>query len=88
MGVAWLAGMDYGAINDGLAVYNGVLCAVALCDGGRWSWVWAMGAVVVSVVVQSVGMGCGVPVLTAPFVLVSWGAVVLREKVQRLKSKV
>lgn len=70
--LAVVLGADAGTLNAGLMGYNGVLCAIAL-GGTTWrSCVWASCAVLLSVVLQMVGMEWGVTTLTAPFVLSVW----------------
>lgn len=72
LSMVFFMGGDYLSFNTGLFGYNGVLCALALGDrsiSGCW---WAIFAVVLSVVLQVVGMSCGITTLTAPFVLAVW----------------
>lgn len=65
-------GVDASLINLGLMGYNGVLCAMALGGRSLHSFALACGSVVLSVVLQLLGMKCGIPTLTAPFVLSVW----------------
>lgn len=82
---AWLLGMDYAALNIGLAGYNGVLCAIALCNDSRLSLLWAMAAAALSVLLQTAGIHLGITTLTAPFVLATW-LVQLPDKFQKPKN--
>ena len=52
--------------------YNGVLCAIALGGKSWMSCIWAVCSVLLSVVLQIVGMNWGIITLTAPFVLSVW----------------
>ena len=56
----------------GLMGYNGVLCAIALGDKTLKSLVWASCSVLLSVVLQIIGMDLGITTLTAPFVVSVW----------------
>jgi urea transporter len=69
---ALLLGMDYAALNAGLMGYNGVLCAIALGDKTWRGGVWAVVAVLLSVLFQIGGMEWGITTLTAPFVVAVW----------------
>ena len=59
-------------LNMGLMGYNGVLCALALGGKSWMSSIWAACSVLLSVVLQIVGMSWGIITLTAPFVLSVW----------------
>ena len=67
-----LLGVDYAALNAGLMGYNGVLCAIALGDKTWKGGVWAVMAVLLSVLLQIGGMEWGITTLTAPFVVAVW----------------
>lgn len=69
---ALLLGVDYAALNAGLMGYNGVLCAIALGDKTWKGGVWAVMAVLLSVLLQIGGMEWGITTLTAPFVVAVW----------------
>ncbi len=56
----------------GLMGYNGVLCAIALGDKSWEGLVWASCSVLLSVVLQIIGMSLGITTLTAPFVVSVW----------------
>lgn len=81
--LALLTGVDFNAINRGLISYNGVLCAIALGSTSGKSCVWAISSVLLSVVLQVVGMKEEITTLTAPFVVSVW----LTMGVQRLFDK-
>ena len=70
--LATLLGVDSEALNMGLMGYNGVLCALALGGKSWMSCIWAACSVLLSVVLQIVGMNWGIITLTAPFVLSVW----------------
>lgn len=69
---AVLLGIDAETLNMGLMGYNGVLCAIALGDRTLKSLVWASCSVLLSVILQIVGMNLGITTLTAPFVVSVW----------------
>lgn len=77
--LALLLASDYGILNTGLMGYNGVLCAIALGDRTWKNGIWAMIAVLLSVVLQAVGMNWGVTTLTAPFIIAVWIVIGLRK---------
>lgn len=64
--------VDASFVNLGLMGYNGVLCAMALGGRSLRSLALACGAAMLSVMLQLLGMKCGIPTLTAPFVLSVW----------------
>lgn len=70
--LAILLGVDSKALNMGLMGYNGALCALALGSKSWMSCIWAVCSVLLSVVLQIVGMNWGIITLTAPFVLSVW----------------
>lgn len=65
---AFLPGIDAGTLNMGLMGYNGVLCSIALGNKNLKSLVWTSCSVLLSVVLQVIGMNLGITTLTAPFV--------------------
>ena len=70
--LAILLGIDAETLNMGLMGYNGVLCAIALGDRTLKSLVWASCSVLLSVVLQIIGMNLEITTLTAPFVVSVW----------------
>lgn len=84
--VAVLLGVDFESLNAGLMGYNGVLCAIALGDKSWKGFLWASCAVLLSVILQMVGMNWGVITLTAPFVLSVWLVMGL-QKIMRPRSR-
>ena len=70
--LATLLGVDSEALNMGLMGYKGVLCALALGGKSWMSCIWAACSVLLSVVLQIVGMNWGIITLTAPFFLSVW----------------
>jgi urea transporter len=69
---AFLPGIDAGTLNMGLMGYNGVLCSIALGNKNLKSLVWTSCSVLLSVVLQVIGMNLGITTLTAPFVISVW----------------
>lgn len=65
-------GIDAASLNMGLMGYNGVLCAIALGDRSLKDFIEASCSVLLSVVLQVVGMNAGITTLTAPFVVSVW----------------
>lgn len=74
---------DFGAFNAGLYGYNGVLCAIALAGAGGRDFAWASLSVLLSVVLQKLGMSAGIVTLTAPFVVSVWLVTALRAFLSR-----
>lgn len=70
--LAILLGVDSETLNMGLMGYNGVLCAIALGDRSWKGFVLASCAVLLSVVLQIMGINVGIVTLTAPFVVSVW----------------
>ena len=67
-----LLDVDASSLNAGMMGYNGVLCAIAM-GGVAWqSCIWAVCSVVLSTVLQIIGINSGVITLTAPFVVSVW----------------
>ena len=81
--VALLAGVESAVLNAGLMGYNGVLCAIAL-GGTDWkSCIWAMGAVILSTILQIIGMKLGITTLTAPFVVSVWIVIMIQRMMRK-----
>lgn len=70
--LAILLGIDADTLNMGLMGYNGVLCAIALEDKSWEGLVWASCSILLSVILQIIGMNLGIATLTAPFVVSVW----------------
>ena len=70
--LAILLGIDADTVNMGLMGYNCVLCAIALGDRTLKSLVWASCSVLLSVILQIIGMNLGIATLTTPFVVSVW----------------
>ena len=84
---ALLLGVDYAALNAGLMGYNGVLCAIALGDKTWKGGVWAVMAVLLSVLLQIGGMEWGITTLTAPFVVAVWIVAGLQQLDRKAKAE-
>lgn len=80
--LASMCSTDATTVNAGMMGYNGVLCALALGDKTVSSFLWATAAVALSVVLQQMGLYCGVPTLTAPFVFSVWMILLIRKKMK------
>ena len=70
--MAVLPGIDAETLNMGLMGYNGVLCAIALGNRTLKSLVWVSCSVLLSVILQIIGMSLEITTLTAPFVVSVW----------------
>lgn len=81
-----MPGIDYAECNAGLLGYNAVLAAMAIGCENRIDALWMLLAIMLSVVLQFLGMYCGVITLTAPFVLAVWLTMMLRRVSNRMKS--
>ncbi|MDD4333447.1 MAG: urea transporter [Patescibacteria group bacterium] len=67
-------------INFGLCGYNAALCGIALGDGKQKAFLLVTLAVISSVIINY-GLGkIGIITLTAPFVLASWAALLIKNK--------
>ncbi|ADV44346.1 urea transporter [Bacteroides helcogenes] len=69
--------------NSGLLGYNGVLCAIALGDKTLKGGIQAGFSVMLSVVLQIVGMQIGIVTLTAPFVISVWVTMLLSSHMKK-----
>ncbi len=77
---------DFGAFNAGLYGYNGVLCGIALAGKGGRNFMWATLSVLLSVVLQWLGISAGIITLTAPFVVSVWTVMALRSSLHRWQN--
>lgn len=81
--LAILLEVDTANLNAGLMGYNGVLCAIAL-GGTNWkSGVWAGCSVLLSTVLQILGMNMGITTLTAPFVISVWIVIMIQRMIKQ-----
>ena len=85
--IAILLGVDSESLNAGLMGYNGVLCAIALGDKTWKGGVWAVMAVLLSVLLQIGGMEWGITTLTAPFVVAVWIVAGLQQLDRKAKTE-
>lgn len=81
--VAVLSGMDHAILNAGLIGYNGVLCAIALGDKTIRSGVWCVCSILISILLQWLGMHWGITTLTAPFVISVWITIILKRSLEK-----
>ncbi|WP_271393060.1 urea transporter [Aequorivita sinensis] len=70
-------------INAGLMGYNAILCAIVLF-GKKWSdFIWISIAIIFSSLVN-IGLGAtGIITLTAPFVLTTWGILLVKRNIKK-----
>ena len=80
--LAILLEVDATNLNAGLMGYNGVLCAIALGGTGWKSGIWAGCSVLLSTVLQILGMSLGITTLTAPFVISVWGIIMTQKTIK------
>ncbi|WP_304522883.1 urea transporter [Bacteroides acidifaciens] len=80
--LAILLEVDATNLNAGLMGYNGVLCAIALEGSTRESSIWAGCSVLLSTVLQILGMSLGITTLTAPFVISVWGIIMTQKTIK------
>jgi len=81
--LAILLEVDAANLNAGLMGYNGVLCAIAL-GGTNWkSGVWAGCSVLLSTVLQILGMNMEITTLTAPFVMSVWIVMMIQRMIKK-----
>jgi len=78
--VALALSFPLSSINAGIFGYNGVLAAIALSDGKKNALLFAGAAAALSSLVLFAFIAAGIPALTAPFVLASWGTLALLKK--------
>lgn len=71
--------------NSGLLGYNAVLCAMAVDAKGCRDFLWVVVSVILSLVLQVLGMKCGCITLTAPFVIAVWMTMML-QRIYRHKT--
>ena len=83
IGVALITGMDNAALNAGLIGYNGVLCAIVVGSKSLQSGLWAVLSVLISILLQWIGMQWNIITLTAPFVLSVWVVTILRDFLEK-----
>ncbi len=82
IGITIGSGVAFVGINEGLMGYNGVLCAIALGDKTWKGATYATLSILLSVVLQFIGMRMGLTTLTAPFVLSVWTILILQKLFQ------
>ncbi|MBI5308346.1 MAG: urea transporter [Planctomycetes bacterium] len=72
-----------GAMNLGLFGFNGVLCGIALADRKWGQAYWAMAAIIVSIFMVYGMLKAGMISLTSPFVISTWGMLLIKHRFQR-----
>ncbi len=83
--LAILFEVDATNLNAGLMGYNGVLCAIALGGSTKESGIWAGCSVLLSTVLQILGMSLGITTLTAPFVISVW-VIIMAQKTIKIQN--
>ncbi len=83
--LAILFEVDATNLNAGLMGYNGVLCAIALGGTTRESGIWTGCSVLLSTVLQILGMSLGITTLTAPFVISVW-VIIMAQKTIKIQN--
>ena len=75
----WLFLESVSEVNAGLMGYNAILCAIALTGKSWKDFLWISIAIILSTLLN-IGMGLtGLITLTAPFVLATWGILMLKK---------
>ena len=75
----WLFLESVSEVNAGLMGYNAILCAIALTGKSWKDFLWISMAIILSTLLN-IGMGLtGLITLTAPFVLATWGILMLKK---------
>ncbi len=67
--IAFLMGTGITAINQGLLSFNAVLCAIAINDKGKSTFLLAIGAIIISVLLSLLFLRLSLIQLTFPFVV-------------------
>lgn len=69
--------------NLGLFGFNGVLCGIALAEKKWGQAYWAMAAIIISTFMVYGMLKAGIISLTSPFVLSTWGILLIKRRFQR-----
>ena len=72
-----------GMMNLGLFGFNGVLCGIALADKRCGQAYWAMATIIVSTFMVYGMLKAGIISLTSPFVLSTWGMLLIKRRFLR-----
>ncbi len=86
--IGWLFSVTFSSINAGLMGYNAILCAIALAGKQRKDLMWVTLAIILSTGLNIGLAKTGLITLTAPFVMVTWIILGLKEIVGKQKSDV
>lgn len=70
---------DYFDFNNGIWGYNAILCAIALAGPTLTDFTLATTAIILSTLLQWLGMTAGITTLTAPFVIATWLTLFLKK---------
>ena len=81
--VSLACSLPIGMMNLGLFGFNGVLCGIALAERKWGQAYWAMAAITVSTFLVYGMLKAGIISLTSPFVLSTWGVLLLKRRFQR-----
>lgn len=82
----WLFSVPFSTINTGLMGYNAILCAIALTGESWRDFLWITIAITLSTLVNIWLSITGIITLTAPFVLVTWIILMLKQILQPTKT--
>ncbi len=77
--VGWLVSESTSTINAGLMGYNAILCAIALVGTGWKDFLWITSAIILSTLLNIGMVMTGLITLTAPFVLATWGILIVKK---------
>lgn len=75
------------SINLGLFGYNGVVCSIAFGQYGKYNFIWATSAVLLSVVICQAMVVAGINPLTGPFVLSTWAILSMRKLIRKYMAQ-
>lgn len=77
---SWIIAVPFAEINTGLMGYNAILCAIALTEKNKRDILWITAASILSTVLNIALAKTGIITLTAPFVLVTWIILSIKNK--------
>ncbi|GAB6948979.1 urea transporter [Hoylesella timonensis 4401737 = DSM 22865 = JCM 15640] len=87
--VVWVPGVSTTSVNNGIYGYNAILAVLAVANIlgiGSWTYVKALVALILTLLIQYVGLHMGFVTLTAPFVLSVWLVVLYQTFVVKTKQ--
>ena len=75
LAVVWVPGVSTNSVNNGMYGYNAILAVLAVANIlgiGSWTYVKALVALILTLLMQYAGLHMGLVTLTVPFVLSVW----------------